>query len=239
MTARRSRSIATAALAPMTILVDTREQLPYNFTGLHMDPSVDPLEREIGVARATLAAGDYSIAGHEHGGFALERKSLADAYSTFTTGRERFERELERGRVFEYFGIVVEATWRGMNVPPPHVERVKPATVIKSLLSWSIDYGVHVFAADDREIGRALVFRLAERFWRKKNLEGRMPESPDDVLIAKLKKIDDDEEDLDLSDFEAEFMDSMLKRLREGRTTSLTPKQRAVAEQIVERYGKS
>src|SRR5687767_5261983 len=78
----------TDRLAPFTIVVDTREQTPYPFEDLA--PSV----------RAKLEAGDYSIVGYE-GAFAVERKSLADAYATFSRDRARFERELERLRAYE------------------------------------------------------------------------------------------------------------------------------------------
>lgn len=159
---RMKKSLAKV-LGPMTIVVDSREQLPYSFAGLS-----DPLDRPIAVTRAALPAGDYSLLGHETQ-FSVERKSLADAYATFAADRDRFTRELEKLRTFEFAAILVESTWSGMLRRPPHVTRVEPATVINSLLSWSIEYGVHVFAADDRTIGRALVFRLAQRFWRLKH----------------------------------------------------------------------
>nr|WP_294511328.1 ERCC4 domain-containing protein [uncultured Bilophila sp.] len=83
----------------MKILCDTREQAPYTF------------DRYQGVAveRASLQTCDYSLAGlHDHIG--LERKSLDDLTGTLTKGRERFQRECERGRGLDYFGLIIEAS---------------------------------------------------------------------------------------------------------------------------------
>ena len=70
----------------MKILCDTREQAPYTFDRY----------QGVTVERAALQTGDYSLAGlHDHIG--LERKSLDDLTGTLTKGRERFQRECERG----------------------------------------------------------------------------------------------------------------------------------------------
>ena len=145
-------------LAPFILVVDSREQLPYSFDGI---------ARSI---RAALPAGDYSIVGHE-GSFVVERKSLQDAYSTFSSGRERFVRELEKLRTYELAVILIEGSLDDvLDNRPGHVRHVQPATVVNSLLSWQVEYGVTpIFGSIDRDRSRALVFRLAERFWRRKH----------------------------------------------------------------------
>lgn len=81
----------------MKIICDTREQAPYAFTGQKYAGTV--------VEAGTLQTGDYSLAGlTDH--IALERKSLSDLTGTLTRGRERFQRECERGRGLDYFGLV-------------------------------------------------------------------------------------------------------------------------------------
>lgn len=59
------------------VIIDTREQLPYNFT--------------FESTRATLKTGDYSLAGLESV-VSIERKSLDDFVGCITTGRDRFEK---------------------------------------------------------------------------------------------------------------------------------------------------
>jgi len=72
-------------MTPLTVVCDSREQLPYRF------------DRWAGVRifRGTLPTGDYSLAGYEDR-LAVERKSLEDLLGCLTFGRERFERELRR-----------------------------------------------------------------------------------------------------------------------------------------------
>jgi len=76
----------------MTIIVDSREQLPYKF----QTPSI----------KAALDTGDYSIAGLEHF-IAIERKTLPDLIGCLCNGRERFERELRRGKALDFFAQFV------------------------------------------------------------------------------------------------------------------------------------
>ena len=56
----------------------------------------------------TLATGDYSVRGYE-GEFTVERKSLPDLVRSVTHDRERFVRELERMRAFEFRRLLVVA----------------------------------------------------------------------------------------------------------------------------------
>lgn len=149
-------------LAPFVLVVDTREQRPYEF-GL---VRVGGLLVDVRAVREALPAGDYSIVGHQTA-FAIERKSAEDAYATFSRGRARFLRELERLRSYAFAAILLEATPRDLLTPPAHVQRVAPGTVLNSLCSWAIDYGVSPLFAGDRDLGRAFVIRLAERFHRR------------------------------------------------------------------------
>ncbi|MEO2013096.1 MAG: ERCC4 domain-containing protein, partial [Fuerstiella sp.] len=68
-------------------VIDSREQLPYTLA---------PLTAEVG----TLSTGDYGLAGEFSGLVCVERKSLGDFISSCTTGRERFDRELQRMQAY-------------------------------------------------------------------------------------------------------------------------------------------
>ena len=80
------------------LLKDTREQTPYTF------------ERwSVSVQTSGLITGDYSLLGFKDK-IAIERKSLDDLVSCLLgKNRERFEKELTRGRLYELFCIVVES----------------------------------------------------------------------------------------------------------------------------------
>ena len=134
----------------MKVVIDTREQLPYEFE--------DSITR-------TLQTGDYSIFGYEDQ-VTVERKTKADAYGTIGKGRNRFIKELERLREIDYSAIVVEASLTNF-VEPPRFSQLNPKSAINSLLAWSIRYGVHVFFADNRTMGNLLTLRILERYWKK------------------------------------------------------------------------
>ncbi len=132
-----------------TIVVDTREQRPYQFPGA--------------VVKA-LPTGDYSIVGLTDR-VTIERKSKADAYSSLGQGRARFRRELERLALFDYAAIVVEDTVPGFLRRPPH-SKMNARSAMGSLLAWSVRYRVPVFFAGDRVHSQALTNKLLEMYWK-------------------------------------------------------------------------
>ena len=134
----------------MKVVIDTREQLPYEFE--------DSITR-------TLQTGDYSIFGYEDQ-VTVERKTKADAYGTIGKGRTRFIKELERLSEIDYSAIVVEASLSNF-VEPPRFSQLNPKSAINSLLAWSIRYGVHIYFADNRVMGNLLTVRILERYWKK------------------------------------------------------------------------
>jgi len=81
-----------------TILVDTREQLPFAFYG-HKQK------------RCTLKVGDYSLQGMQLL-VVIERKNLADLYGTLTRKHNfvRFLKELDKLKKVKYAFLVLEAS---------------------------------------------------------------------------------------------------------------------------------
>jgi hypothetical protein len=73
---------------------------------------------------------------------------------------------------YEYAAIVIEANLEDL-LYPPAFSLMKPRIVIRTLLSWSIKYGIHVYFAGNRERGNKLTQRILEKFWRHHNGEAR------------------------------------------------------------------
>lgn len=150
---------------PLPIVIDSREQQPYDYPGAVV---------------MALRSGDYSLFGYENR-MAIERKTLADAYSSLGGGRQRFERELERLSEMDYAAIVIEATLEEF-LKAPAFSKMNPKAAMNSLLAWSVKYHVCVFFAGNRRYGQTLTLRLLEKFWKykreskdarqKSNLEG-------------------------------------------------------------------
>lgn len=132
----------------MRILIDTREQMPYRFE----TPS------EVG----TVPIGDYSIAGLENH-IAVERKELNDLIGCLTTGRERFEKELHKGKALDYFALVVEASLSDL-ANGHYRSQMGPKSAVQSLLAFSVRYRLPIFFCESRQYGARVTESLLLKF---------------------------------------------------------------------------
>ena len=131
--------------APPTAIIDSREQLPFDFENL---PS------EIG----TLDTGDYTICGMEHL-VAVERKSLPDLLMCIGRERDRFRRELQRLQAYKFRFLVIESTvaeiedgqWRS---------QILPSHVLGSLAAWTAQYELPIWLSGNH----AAAGQFVERF---------------------------------------------------------------------------
>lgn len=138
----------------ITIAIDSREQRPLQFSDA------------VQTVRGTLSVGDYSILGLEDQ-VVIERKSLGDLLGSITSGRERFVKELRQLRAFQFAALVVESSWwtieSGIYGVPSGVH---PNSVVGSLMSFVIKYGVVPILADDHDTAGRLVERLLTNYAR-------------------------------------------------------------------------
>ena len=150
------------------ILTDTREQSPFTFEGIRADSNRSYRPLVIETRRATLKQGDYSIMGLEDR-IAIERKSKADLFGTLSAGRDRFERELERlADCVAWSAVVVEAELSEILASPPEFSNLLPKTVVRSVLSWMLDFPtVHWLFAPDRRRAELLCYRIFEKAWKR------------------------------------------------------------------------
>ena len=148
----------------MKIIIDSREQKPYQFQKI--DP---PPEVTIG----TLQTGDYSIEGYE-GQVCIERKSAIDLFGSCGKGRDRFEREFKRMEEYRYAAIVIERDWASIYKNPPARSKMDPKNILRTLIAWQMRYGVHVWACPTRGFAETLTYILLKRFY-------------DDVTDGKIK----------------------------------------------------
>jgi DNA excision repair protein ERCC-4 len=152
-------------VCPFTILIDTREQLPYTFAGIRADAKQRRLPVLVQSLRGTIASGDYSIVGLSDA-VAVERKSKEDLFGTLGGGRERFERELQRLNSLEFAAVVVECEWSDVFGNPPKRSGLTPKTVFRSVNAWEQRYTrVHWCFCPGREFAEAKTFRILERFY--------------------------------------------------------------------------
>lgn len=159
------------AVCPFTVVVDTREQLPYDFSGMTSQTG-DALV--VPVLVRGLPSGDYSIdGGGMENRIAIERKSLDDLYGSVTWGRVRFEAEIARLNDLAAGGftaVVIEATWPEITAPAEHrpgwINRTDPRSVEGTIVAWSIRYPrVHWWACGDRRGAECRTFSILRMFW--------------------------------------------------------------------------
>lgn len=154
---------ATAKPSPYTVVIDNREQRPFLFVGeLKSGKDVYRVEQ----APGTLQSGDYSLRGYELD-IAVERKSLTDLFCTLGKDRPRFERELQRLEKMSFAAIVVEADWRTVLTAPPPRSKLRPETIVHSVLAWQQRYqNIHWWFCMDRDMAEIVTLRILDRFWR-------------------------------------------------------------------------
>lgn len=157
-------------ICPFTVVIDSREQLPYEFSGMTDAKTSDALV--VPVTSKGLPSGDYSLDGYESA-IAIERKSLEDLYGSVTHGRERFEREIGRlNEGYKFAAVVIEASHDEILHPekydPAWSNRTKPASVEGTVVAWSIRYPrVHWWPCGSRGGAEERVFRVLKRFWEE------------------------------------------------------------------------
>ena len=190
-----AKTSADPLFNPFTILVDTAEQQPYLFTGLHAD--ADRKSRALVVApginlfRANLgrypnSLGDYTLAefmGRCH----IERKSQEDAYGTIlgfskivegqaigdTERRKRFESELVNLSNIEAGCVIVECSEGRLYDEAPEYDLGKKTAALnrkilhRSLIAWRQDYPAKWIFCDTRRLAEETAFRFLERFFDK------------------------------------------------------------------------
>lgn len=165
MPALGDRKATTRHTEPLHIVRDTREQWAYDFDGT---PAAD----------VCLSVGDYSVEGLEDE-VAVERKTLADLVGTLTQGRERFLRELERGRSLRRMALVVEADLEDI-LRHRYRSKAHPNSILGSLIAISSRFNVPVWFAGNRQGGERVTLGILERYSKDRAKE---PEAADRPLF--------------------------------------------------------
>ena len=146
----------------MIIIIDTREQLPLDF-------SIYP---DVNVERATLKTGDYSLKGYENQ-ITIERKSLSDFVGCVGFGRERFKKELERMRDYDFSAVIIESSlsmiiseiWQYKNL----MSKMRYGHILGAISAWRVEFNVHFILAENRINEASEIVRLFNKFLKEKN----------------------------------------------------------------------
>ena len=137
---------------PLRILVDRREQLPWEFDGFGAEPIA-----------ATLPSGDYAVDGAP--GFVIERKAPGDLLACIGRQRKRFVAELERlADECAVSAVLVETTFEDL-VSGQHRSRINAASVAGSIAAWELRFPtVHWSFQPGRRWAERWAFKLLSRW---------------------------------------------------------------------------
>ena len=150
-----------------TILVDTREQTPWEFESVYFHGE----KRTFPTRRATLKSGDYTLEGLESFA-AIERKSLTDFLSSITRGRDRFKREMERLADFRSKAIIVEQPLDDAFNAREFGSLVNPDSIAGTIASWGARYGIQFLFCRNRASAQFVALHFlnqAKRLFEEEN----------------------------------------------------------------------
>lgn len=117
----------------MNILIDTREQTPYDL---------------VGSKKATLDTGDYTVLGYKDQ-IAIERKSYSDLYHCLTSAKNRFERQLERLGEMDYAYLLIDTTASAVLMGHPQCQ-LPGEVALSKLVKLCARYNVPFCFADNK-----------------------------------------------------------------------------------------
>ena len=145
----------------LTIIEDTREQTPLDFSG----------HRGVEFVRSGLKTGDYSVQGYEDK-ICFERKSIPDLVGTLIGGHERFLREMDRMKDYEEKYILVEhSASKAYLYCERHGWEYKFDTIIQSLLAYAYHYRVRVKFCKNREDMAEYIVKKSREYVKRKEME--------------------------------------------------------------------
>jgi len=136
----------------MRILIDTREQAFFTFERFQAETE-----------RSTLPTGDYSLPGFVDM-VAIERKELNDLIACLmNNNRERFERELNKLRFYDFAAVVIESSLDDVK-NGRYRSAMKPHAALQSIFAFSVRYRTAFIWAGDRAGAEYTVFSLLEKY---------------------------------------------------------------------------
>lgn len=122
----------------MILTLDTREPDPH--------PWEKHLPAGWQMRRGTLETGDLALENLPEG-VVIERKTAPDLVGCIGRGRERFERELRRGRYCGRFLVVCEGSLQDVLCES---RGIAPASVLGTVAAWSVRFCPVIFAGSTK-----------------------------------------------------------------------------------------
>jgi ERCC4-type nuclease len=150
-----------------TVLVDTREQNPFDFS--RFDGWFADVEKK------ALKLGDYSIAELEDS-CVVERKDLSDLVHSFTAGRPVFVDRLRLMNAYPQRLLVITAALNTVKSSYPFSD-VSPNRIMQSLIAALAGWNVPFVCTETHELGEEIIasylYQVHLYHWLDSNGHGR------------------------------------------------------------------
>jgi len=156
---------------PFVVAVDSREQIPFDFSSMQMPIKGKMVEVEVETIERCLGnnSGDYQVEGIDS--VTVERKSLDDLHGTLAD-RDAFREQIEfMNFAFRFSAVVIEASWDQVCDPQSTDSdwrsQLHPHSVVATIQSWRIRYPrVHWITPGSRRNAEVVTFDILRQAWR-------------------------------------------------------------------------
>lgn len=155
------------ALKDLCVICDTRENINQHITSWLDKHKIPHQSRALETGDYSAMLGDYTFEDE----VVIERKANLDEIAgNFTTGRERFEREMIRAKAngIKVFLIVENASWSDILLHNYRSD-LRPQSFIATLLSWQARFNLTIVFCKPSETGQILYGTLY--YWVRNRLK--------------------------------------------------------------------
>ena len=155
----------------MEILIDTKEQLPYDFSSCIMASSNTLIHENV-------KTGDYTVRGMDDLICIERKKSVAELAGNSTEAR--FKRELERMSKIKHSFLMLEFSYFDIDIYPEGSDipkskwkklKIKGPFIMGFLASIQLEYGINVLMCGNRDYAEFNTYKLLEKTWKKYRYE--------------------------------------------------------------------
>jgi ERCC4-type nuclease len=143
-----------ALLKQLTIICDTREQVNENITGYLDSKKIPHITRKLDTGDYSAMIGDMTL---EHDLVVEKKNGLDEIAGNFTVDRKRFEDEFTRAKAegLKVFLLIENATWSDILLHN-YRSKLKPQSLIASLLSWQVRFNITIMFCKPSETGQII-----------------------------------------------------------------------------------
>lgn len=141
-------------LKQLTVVCDSREQVNQNVTGYFDSKKIPHVTRKIDTGDYSAMIGDMTL---EHTVTIEKKNGLDEVAGNFTVDRQRFENEFMRAKAegLKVFLLIENASWSDILLHN-YRSKLKPQSLIASLLSWQVRFNITVTFCKPSETGQII-----------------------------------------------------------------------------------